>query len=71
LSGKYLFQLLRIPATPSGWIARGFAMGTAAHGIGAARALHVNADAGAYAGLALGLQVVLASLLIPLVFRLF
>jgi predicted murein hydrolase (TIGR00659 family) len=71
LSGKYLFQLLRIPATPNGWIARGFAMGTAAHGIGAARALHVNADAGAYAGLALGLQVVLASLLIPLVFRLF
>lgn len=71
LSGKYLFQLLRIPATPHGWIARGFAMGTAAHGIGAARALHVNADAGAYAGLALGLQVVLASLLIPLVFRLF
>ena len=71
LSGKYLFQLLRIPATPSGWMARGFAMGTAAHGIGAARALHVNADAGAYAGLALGLQVVLASLLIPLLFRLF
>ena len=69
LSGKYLFQLLRIPATPHGWIARGFAMGTAAHGIGAARALHVNADAGAYAGLALGLQVVLTSLLIPLVFR--
>lgn len=71
LSGKYLFQLLRIAATPQGWMARGFAMGTAAHGIGAARALHVNADAGAYAGLALGLQVVLASLLIPLLFRLF
>lgn len=71
LSGKYLFQLLRVPATPQGWIARGFAMGTAAHGLGAARALHVNADAGAYAGLALGLQVVLASLLIPLAFRLF
>ena len=41
------------------------------HGIGAARALQVNADAGAYAALALGLQVVLASVLIPLVFRLF
>jgi hypothetical protein len=37
----------------------------------AASALHVNADAGAYAGLALDLQVVLASLLIPLAFRLF
>ncbi|MBC7379141.1 MAG: LrgB family protein [Burkholderiaceae bacterium] len=67
LSGKYLFQLLRIPTTPGGWMARGFALGTAAHGIGAARALQVNADAGAYAGLALGLQVVLASLLMPLV----
>lgn len=71
LSGKYLFDTLRIPTNPAGWMARGFALGTASHGIGAARALQVNADAGAYAGLALGLQVVLASLLIPLVFRLF
>ncbi|CAN5590354.1 LrgB family protein [soil metagenome] len=71
LSGKYLFDALRIGITPSGWAARGFALGTAAHGIGAARALHVNADAGAYAGLALGLQVVLAALLMPLVFRVF
>ena len=71
LAGKYLFDALRIPTTTTGWAARGFALGTAAHGLGAARALQVNADAGAYAGLALGLQVVLASLLIPLVFRLF
>lgn len=70
LSGKYLFDALKIPTDPPGWMARGFALGTAAHGIGAARALQVNADAGAYAGLALGVQVVLASLLIPLVFRL-
>jgi predicted murein hydrolase (TIGR00659 family) len=70
LAGKYLFAALRIPADRTGWAARGFAMGTAAHGIGAARAMHVDADAGAYAGLALGLQVVLASLLIPLVFKL-
>lgn len=71
LSGKYLFDALKIPSSPAGWRARGFALGTAAHGIGAARALQVNADAGAYAGLALGLQVVLASLLIPLLYRLF
>jgi predicted murein hydrolase (TIGR00659 family) len=69
LSGKYLFDLLRIGREPAGMHARGFALGTAAHGIGAARALQVDADAGAYAGLALGLQVVLASLLIPLAFR--
>ena len=71
LSGKYLFGTLRIPTNRGGWAARGFALGTASHGIGAARAMQVNADAGAYAGLALGLQVVLASLLIPLAFKLF
>ena len=46
-------------------------LGTTAHGIGAARALQVDADAGAYAGIALGLQVLLASLLTPLLFRWF
>lgn len=71
LSGKYLFAILRIPMDTTGWTTRGFAIGTAAHGIGAARALQVNADAGAYAGLALGLQVILASLLMPLIFRWF
>lgn len=66
-SGKYLFDFLRVDA----WAARGFALGTASHGIGAARALQVNADAGAYAGIALGLQVLLASVLLPLLFRFF
>jgi predicted murein hydrolase (TIGR00659 family) len=70
MAGKYLFDALRVKTDPSGWAARGFALGTAAHGIGAARALQVNEDAGAYAGLALGLQVVLASLLMPLVMSL-
>ena len=46
---------------------RGFALGTAAHGIGSARALQVNADAGAYAGLGLGIQILLAATGIPLV----
>ncbi|MDP1568280.1 MAG: LrgB family protein, partial [Polaromonas sp.] len=71
LAGRYLFDLCRIPLDAPGWAARGFALGTVSHGIGAARALQVNADAGAYAGLALGLQVVLASLLLPLLFRVF
>lgn len=69
LSGKYLFDLLRIGKDRTGWMARGFALGTAAHGIGAARALQVDADAGAWAALALGLQVVFASVLIPMVAR--
>lgn len=67
ISAKYLFDALRI-AEPE---VRGFALGTAAHGIGAARALQVHPDAGAYAGLALGVQVVLAALLMPLLARLF
>ena len=75
LAGKYLFDALRIATTPSGWAARGFALGTVAHGIGAARAMQVNSNAGAYAALALGLQVIMASLwmpfLIPLLIRLF
>ena len=64
LSAKYLFDALRIRS----WAIRGFALGTAAHGIGAARALQVHPDAGAYAGIALGLQVLLAALLIPFAF---
>jgi len=65
LSAKYLFDGLGIAS----WAVRGFALGTASHGIGAARALQVHDDAGAYAGIALGLQVLLASLMIPLLFR--
>ena len=63
VSGKYLFDLLRIRQPEL----RGFALGTASHGLGAARAWQVHPAAGAYAALALGLQVVLASLLLPLV----
>jgi len=65
LSAKYLFNLLRIDS----WAVRGFAIGTASHGIGAARALQVHPSAGAYAGIALGLQVVLSSLLMPFLFK--
>lgn len=69
LSGKYLFEWFGIGTDQPGWMARGFALGTAAHGIGAARALQVDADAGAFAGLALGLQVLLASVLMPIVYQ--
>ena len=67
VGGKYLFDLIGVQPM----VARGFALGTCAHGLGAARALQVDADAGAYASLALGVQVVLASLLMPLVFHFF
>ena len=67
ISGKYIFDTLRIAP----YAVRGFALGTASHGIGAARAMQVHPDAGALAGLALALQAVLASLLLPLALRLF
>ena len=71
LSAKALLRILGVGTSDADWIARGFGLGTVSHGIGAARALQVNADAGAYAGLALSLQVLLAALLIPLVARYF
>jgi predicted murein hydrolase (TIGR00659 family) len=67
VSAKYLLDALRIRRPE----VRGFALGTASHGIGAARALQVHPAAGAYAALALGLQVVLAALLMPLLLLLF
>lgn len=53
------------------WAARGVAMGTAAHGIGTARALQVNEVAGAFSGLAMGLNAMATALLLPLLWRLF
>lgn len=50
---------------------KGFAMGIAAHGIGTARALQISSLAGAFAGLAIGLNALLTSFLAPLIVRLF
>lgn len=49
------------------WRARGFAVGTAAHGFGTARAFQVNPTAGAFAGLGMGLNALLTAILAPLV----
>jgi len=48
------------------WRARGLAMGTASHGIGTARALHVNAVAGAFSSLAMGLNGLITAVLLPI-----
>jgi putative effector of murein hydrolase len=53
------------------WRARGLAIGTAAHGIGTARAISVNEVAGAFSGLAMGLNALATALLLPLLWRLF
>ncbi|MGB8623126.1 MAG: LrgB family protein, partial [Paracoccaceae bacterium] len=60
-----LLNLLRI----RDWRARGFAVGVAAHGIGTARAFQVNETAGAFAGIGMGLNAMLTSLLVPLLVR--
>ncbi|HKL46213.1 MAG TPA: LrgB family protein [Roseovarius sp.] len=60
-----LMNLLRI----ADWRARGFAVGVAAHGIGTARAFQVNEVAGAYAGIAMALNALLTSLIVPVFVR--
>lgn len=44
---------------------RGFAIGTTSHGIGTARAFQESEEAGAFSGLAMGLNALLSSLLLP------
>jgi len=65
VTAPYLFDALRV-TSPA---VRGFALGTASHGIGAARALQVHPEAGAHAGLAFALQALMAALLLPLAMR--
>lgn len=46
---------------------QGFALGTASHGIGTARAFQISESAGAFAALAMGLNGLLTAALLPLV----
>ena len=64
--GAALGPLVLNIAGVTDWRARGLAIGTAAHGIGTARALSVNATAGAFSGLAMGLNALATALLLPL-----
>jgi predicted murein hydrolase (TIGR00659 family) len=45
---------------------RGFALGLTSHGIGTARAFQTDDEAGAFAGLAIGLNAIITALLVPL-----
>ncbi len=64
--GGALLDRLRLRAP----MVRGVALGTAAHGIGAAAAFTEHPLAGAFAGLALALHGVLGAVVIPVVVRL-
>ena len=52
------------------WSVRGLAIGTASHGIGTARAMQVNELAGAFSGLAMGLNAVATAILLPILWAL-
>lgn len=62
MMAKYVLDVLRI----SDHGVRGFAVGIAAHGIGTARAFQVSEQAGAFAGLGMGLNGLVTALLVPL-----
>jgi predicted murein hydrolase (TIGR00659 family) len=66
IAGPFVLDLLRVRSMS----ARGLAMGTASHGIGTARALQVSEVAGAFSGLAMGLNALATALLLPLLWRL-
>jgi predicted murein hydrolase (TIGR00659 family) len=51
------------------YAARGFAVGLTSHGIGTARAFAVDEIAGTFAGIAMGLNGIATSLIVPLLLR--
>ncbi|MBD1547994.1 LrgB family protein [Roseibium aggregatum] len=63
--GPLLLNLLRV----KDMAARGLAIGTASHGIGTARALQVSEVAGAFSGLAMGLNALATAILLPLLWN--
>jgi predicted murein hydrolase (TIGR00659 family) len=65
--GPFVLNLMGV----KDWQARGFALGTASHGIGTARALQVNEVAGAFSGLAMGLNALATAILLPILWKLF
>jgi predicted murein hydrolase (TIGR00659 family) len=63
--GPALLRRLRVDDPASA----GFALGVASHGLGTARAFEMGETAGAFAGLGMGLNAVVTSILVPLLAR--
>jgi len=63
--GKSILDVIRV----SDDSVRGFAIGVAAHGIGTARAFQMSEEAGAFSGLAMGLNALATALLFPLAYH--
>ncbi len=62
-----MFRFTRV----ADWRARGLAAGTVAHGLATARMLTLNETAGAFGGLAIGLNGIITSLALPLLVSIF
>ena len=67
ITGAILITPLMNALKVRDFAARGFAVGLASHGIGTARALSVDPIAGAFAGIAMGLNTVVTPMLVPLI----
>ncbi len=61
--GKYILTLVGVNSP----IAEGLALGSAAHGVGTAKAIELGAIQGATGGLAIGIMGAITSVLVPLV----
>ena len=64
--GTFILDWLNISNMP----ARGFAIGLASHGIGTARAMSRDKNAGVFSALAMGLSGIVTSLLVPIFVKL-
>jgi putative effector of murein hydrolase len=62
--GSGLLRLIHVSRHDLG----GFARGVASHGIGTARALQISEEAGAFAGLGMGLNGILTSFVLPIIY---
>ena len=62
-----VFRLARV----KDWRAQGLAAGTAAHGLATARMILINETAGAYGGVAIGLNGIITAILLPLLVNIF
>ena len=62
--GTFVLDLFRI----KNMAARGFAFGLASHGIGTARAMAKDEEAGVFAAVAMGLSGIVTAVMIPLIF---
>lgn len=63
--GAIIARMILDRLTILAWWQRGFAIGVGAHGIGTSRAFSVNAEAGAFASIGMGLHGILGAILIP------